>query len=555
MRLSIRAPVAPLLVALLAALAGPALAGSPAPSEARRRASVLVDLGRLKMELGTPAALEEALSSLKEAAKLDPASIRARFWLGTAHLHAPRGGKASLSSEQVGHAGLEFEAVFKLSSVDTSAGAQDYRRRAIASLDAAAGRLPAAERKKFEKWWGARRRDLAAEHPKADVVHVVARGDTFGGISKKYYGTTASAGVIAKANPRADPRRLLVGQQLTIPDVRLGVARPVPQLDRIDRELVARLGSAGSAAERRAAAERLGLRDCLAAVGSLVEALRNDPSQWVRAECARALGRLGAEGAAPALASALVSDRSAHPRREAARALGRTGGDDSTAALLRAMSDRSSGVRTAAARALGATGAGEAAGPLTAMLSSESAARSRAAAFALRDLSAAGVLPAADLDRTRQLAGGDGARERGAALLVLAVADARLAEKMLPAGLESADAELRRAACEAAADLAAAGAILEPRLVARLLEMTSSEDPGVKIGAALAVARSRKGKAEGRRALLALAGFLSEDRAVRWGDGEPQPVSQLAAAALTALTGKDLPPEADAWREWLEKNR
>ncbi len=546
---------AALLTVCLAAAAGSVRAGAPAPSSSQRRASVLTDLGRLKMELGTPAALEEALASLKEAARLDPASIRARFWLGTAYLRAAGGDKATLNAERVGLAGLEFEAVFKLSGVDTSAGAQDYRRRAVAALDGAAARLPAAEREKFAKWWGARRRRLAAEHAKADIVHVVAKGDTFATISLKYYGTAASADLIARANPRADPRRLLIGQKLTVPDVRLGVARPVPQLDRIDRELVALLGSAGSAAERRAAAERLGLRDCLAAVNSLCAALRTDASQWVRAECARALGRLGDDSAVPVLASALASDRSAHCRREAARALGRTGGRGAVEALLKAMSDTSTSVRAAAAAALGARRAGEASAPLVAMLSSEDAATGRAAAFALRDLAAAGVLPASDLDRVRKLAGRGEARERSAALLVMAAADPRLTEKMLPVGLEFPAAEVRRSACEAAADLAAAGRILAPRMTARMLQMTSSADPAVKFGAAVAVARCRKGKPEGRRALLILAGFLDEPRAVRWGAGEPRPVSELAAAELAALTGKDLPPEAGAWRKWLEANR
>jgi 5'-nucleotidase len=50
-------------------------------------------------------------------------------------------------------------------------------------------------------------------------THTVARGETLGGISQKYYGTTKKWSKIADANGNLDPRKLRIGMKLIIPDV------------------------------------------------------------------------------------------------------------------------------------------------------------------------------------------------------------------------------------------------------------------------------------------------------------------------------------------------
>ena len=541
------------LLACLAPLAGRVRGAEPGPPrESQRRAAILADIGRLRLELGTADGLRAAISALQEAARLDPANIRARFWLAAAQVRSAAAGGGKLDAEKVGRAGLEFEAVFKLSLLDRSAGAQDLRRRAIAELDDCARRLPASE-KRFGPWWKRRRAELLAERPQADLVHVVGRRESFATIARKYYGDGREAGRIARANPKIDPLKLRVGQRVTVPGVALKVPRPEPRLDRVDRQLVERLRTSGVAAARRAAAERLAGRDCLAAVSYLAEALRTDASSWVRAECARSLGRLSDPAAEPGLAAALTADRSAACRREAATALGRVAGRASLPVLLRALADRSAAVAAAAARSLGRRRAAAASGPLTAALSARSETLRRAAAGALGRLAAEGRLAAPDLARIRAVAARGNGPKRAAALLALADADSSAAEKLLPAALGSAEIAVRRAACEAAARLATRGGGLEAGVIKRLAALAGSRDPAVRFGAAAAVARARKGRPAGRRGLLTLAALLGDLRAIAWGDGEPQVVSGLAARELTRLTGKRLAPDSETWRRWLEK--
>ncbi len=48
-------------------------------------------------------------------------------------------------------------------------------------------------------------------------THVIASGDTFGALAKKFYGSEAKWEVIAKANPLVTPDRLKIGQKIRIP--------------------------------------------------------------------------------------------------------------------------------------------------------------------------------------------------------------------------------------------------------------------------------------------------------------------------------------------------
>lgn len=54
--------------------------------------------------------------------------------------------------------------------------------------------------------------------PSGSKVHVVKADEYLVDISEKYYGTTMKWKLIADANPKANPNRLLVGQKLIIPD-------------------------------------------------------------------------------------------------------------------------------------------------------------------------------------------------------------------------------------------------------------------------------------------------------------------------------------------------
>ncbi len=545
----------PICLTVLAVALSASAAEAPAtnPGERRRRASILADIGRLKLELGTARDLREALETLKAAAALAPTNIRARYWLGTACLHSAPTPSGKLDPEMVGRAGLEFEAVFKLSNLDRSSEAADLRRRAIADLDGCAGRL-ARGNLRFAKWWKARRAALLAGQTRSDMIHVVARGETLASIARKYYSDAALAGRITKANPRVDPRRLLVGQRLKVPSVRLKVEPAAPHLGTTDRALVRQLRTAGMAAARRVAAERLGRRDCLAAVPHIAEIMGNDTSPRVRTECARALGRLGDANAEPALCAVLGGDPSAQCRRAAAEALSKFAGRGALGGLLRALSDQSTSVVTAVTRALGKRRFPEASGPLTAALTARNEAVRRSAAEALGDLASVRRMSPSDYRKVKSLASEGKGNAGAAALLALLSVDPRAAEKLLPSALSSDDVRIVRAATEVAARLADRGGGLDGAVVKRLLELAASGDPPTRFSSALAVARARRGKAEGRVALASLVNLLGESRAMRWDADEPEAVATLAGRALVELSGKRPPPDPGVWKQWLEKN-
>ena len=69
--------------------------------------------------------------------------------------------------------------------------------------------------------WRPQPHDVAIDFgPYGEVMprtHVVAKGDTFGDLALQYLGTSTRWEEIAKANPKADPKKLVVGTKLTIP--------------------------------------------------------------------------------------------------------------------------------------------------------------------------------------------------------------------------------------------------------------------------------------------------------------------------------------------------
>ncbi|MFL5493821.1 MAG: M15 family metallopeptidase [Gemmatimonadales bacterium] len=63
------------------------------------------------------------------------------------------------------------------------------------------------------------------------ITHQVQKGDTLGRIAQQYYGNPSRYPLIVAANHIADPDRLVVGQELVIPDAQTaarGVAAAVP---------------------------------------------------------------------------------------------------------------------------------------------------------------------------------------------------------------------------------------------------------------------------------------------------------------------------------------
>jgi len=64
------------------------------------------------------------------------------------------------------------------------------------------------------------------------LTHVVVRGDTLGGLARRFYGDASLYPLIVAANRIADPDRLSIAQELIIPDAavaaRAGVPSPSP---------------------------------------------------------------------------------------------------------------------------------------------------------------------------------------------------------------------------------------------------------------------------------------------------------------------------------------
>ncbi|MFM8980870.1 MAG: LysM peptidoglycan-binding domain-containing protein [Planctomycetia bacterium] len=64
----------------------------------------------------------------------------------------------------------------------------------------------------------------------AETTHVVASGDTLGGISKKYYGKASLYPRIEEANPGVSARDLRVGMKLKIPAMKTDGSKPAVEL-------------------------------------------------------------------------------------------------------------------------------------------------------------------------------------------------------------------------------------------------------------------------------------------------------------------------------------
>jgi len=129
----------------------------------------------------------------------------------------------------------------------------------------------------------------------------------------------------------------------------------VPRLIRVLRE-------AGTAVERRAAADALGLVRDQRAVPHLMRALK-DPNMVVRRAAMVSLWRLGARTAVPSIAR-LLKDESGGVRVLAAEVLGEFRARSSAPSLIRALRDPKWYVRQVAARALGKVGDPRAVPPL-----------------------------------------------------------------------------------------------------------------------------------------------------------------------------------------------
>jgi nucleoid-associated protein YgaU len=56
-----------------------------------------------------------------------------------------------------------------------------------------------------------------AETPPLAGTYTIQRGDTFMAIAAHFYGDASQWSVIAEANPKADPRRLRIGQEIKLP--------------------------------------------------------------------------------------------------------------------------------------------------------------------------------------------------------------------------------------------------------------------------------------------------------------------------------------------------
>jgi nucleoid-associated protein YgaU len=62
---------------------------------------------------------------------------------------------------------------------------------------------------------------VAAAKP---IQHVIQAGETYSALAEKYFGSARYVGLIVKANPGKDPRRLLVGSKINIPPAPKDVA-------------------------------------------------------------------------------------------------------------------------------------------------------------------------------------------------------------------------------------------------------------------------------------------------------------------------------------------
>ncbi len=69
-------------------------------------------------------------------------------------------------------------------------------------------------------------RPAATQPPRARRTHIIQAGDTLWDIARKYYGSYAHVDHIKAANPGLNPKRLRIGQRITIPSLPEKTPRP-----------------------------------------------------------------------------------------------------------------------------------------------------------------------------------------------------------------------------------------------------------------------------------------------------------------------------------------
>ncbi|UCD28933.1 MAG: LysM peptidoglycan-binding domain-containing protein [Planctomycetota bacterium] len=62
-------------------------------------------------------------------------------------------------------------------------------------------------------------RKAPVQPPVQDKWHVIQAGDTYSALAKKYYGSVKYTSLLVKANPGTEPRRLMVGTKVRIPNL------------------------------------------------------------------------------------------------------------------------------------------------------------------------------------------------------------------------------------------------------------------------------------------------------------------------------------------------
>jgi HEAT repeat protein len=331
----------PLAVLCLLSVPVPALCRSTAREEAEllaRAGEARFRLAVLRRSGGRSAGAElaEATRSLEEALDLDPANLRALAFLGLARLESARPGPANPGPFDLAPAREPLDEFLKLATGSPAQTARALLQDVAAALDGALGG-PAGDLAAWQiasgLWWQSwRERVTAAAETKLPPTDVVA--------------------------------------------------------------LLEDLRSAPYAWQRERAVERLAESEAEGGevAQALAEALRDDPSPWVRAAAGRAFAGLRPRGWDVRLAEALRNDESAWVRRTCAMSLASNGAGEPGEGTLRpaalealkaALAKDTPRVAAAAAYSLGAYGVER---ELVSALASRSAVVREAAVLALGGL-------------------------------------------------------------------------------------------------------------------------------------------------------------------------
>jgi len=311
---------------------------------------------------------------------------------------------------------------------------------------------------------------------------------------------------------------------------RLASALDAPSASSGPDDLVRSLRSSPRAIEREDAVHELArsTRGMTTIASELVRALVYDDAVRVRLAAMRALARLHPQGWDARVADALRHDPSPWMRRDAATLLADAASSDrappggrARAALVAALADDTPLVAAASARALGAIDGAQAA--LAEGVRSTSSLVRDASAWALRDADkdAAVVASLASLFADER-AGvrGAAATALGPAGVVVLEAGARDALSRL---LADAEPTVRAAA---ASTFGALGA----QATDRLAPLLQDADPRVRLSSARALVRSAVAREDARRTLSALVSSRAPVRS--GGDGSLKTVGEIASAIL-----------------------